>query len=365
MKAKWFCLLLILWGLVSFPVQGQDVAADLFGRINALRAQVGLPPYALNGVLTAAAQNQANWMVSTGQFAHTHPDGNSVRDRTAAAGYGSTWVTENTYLGTIATVEDAWSFWMGSSVHYGCITSTYYYDIGIATASGDYGTGFVLVFGNPGGIAVISPASAEGNSSGDGGNTSNSAPEQPPYVVGLDQYGNIMHEIQPGDDLGNIALIYGYTWADLPYIRQLNGLTETDDRLLTVGEILLIPPKDGTYTPTPPDTPSPAATATLPAPVNTPISPSPVATTGVILPTITNPPGLMVTPTLPPSTPTPIVAVATVDSYAPPDGLIPPSTLEVVVVEKNRTPPLLLAAIGVQALLLAAAGIEFWRRNRS
>ena len=33
--------------------------------------------------------------------------------------------------------------------------------------------------------------------------------------IGADEYGNIKHEVQPGQTIGHILLIYGYTWGPI------------------------------------------------------------------------------------------------------------------------------------------------------
>ena len=124
-------LLIVLAGGHSSSVQAQDVVGDLLGRINQLRAEQGLSSYRLNNALNAAAQNQASWMASSGQVSHTQSDGSSVRDRARAAGYGSSWVSENIYMGTLATTDSAWQFWLNSPIHYRGLTSPNYQDIGI------------------------------------------------------------------------------------------------------------------------------------------------------------------------------------------------------------------------------------------
>jgi hypothetical protein len=70
-----------------------------------------------------------------------------------------------------------------------------------------------------------------------------------------------MHQIQPGDTVGQIALIYGYSWDDIPMLMELNGITDPAD--LDIGAIFLVPPHAGTYTPT---VGGPTATATETAP---------------------------------------------------------------------------------------------------
>lgn len=231
--------------------QAQDVSGDLLGRINNLRASLGLPGYTLNSALSAAARNQAQWMVQTGQISHTQSNGSTPSSRAAAAGYSSSWVSENIYMGTSATASTAFVWWTNSPIHYRGMTSTNYTEIGIGSASGgNYGSAFVLVFGNPGGWQSASSLSQSSASSGNASGAS-TASGPPPFVVGLDNLGNIMHEIQPGHTLGEIALIYGYTWDDIQRIRDLNEMTEEQGRNLEVGAVLLIPPYEGTYTPTP------------------------------------------------------------------------------------------------------------------
>jgi len=60
-----------------------------------------------------------------------------------------------------------------------------------------------------------------------------------------------MHEVQPEQTIGDILLIYGYTWEDLQDFLTLNHKTQDDIRGLKIGEVVLVPPYDGTYTPTP------------------------------------------------------------------------------------------------------------------
>ncbi|GAB4516178.1 MAG: hypothetical protein OHK0046_21050 [Anaerolineae bacterium] len=251
-------LLLLIGFLVGSQAQAQD---DLLGRINNLRSSLGLHGYTYNGALAAAAQNQASWMAATGQISHTQPDGSTPSSRAVAAGYPSSAVSENIYMGTSATAATAWEWWLNSPIHYRGITNAVYTEVGIGSASGEQGTAFVLVFGNPSGWRAPANTIA---STGGGGSAGLAA--QPSFVVGVDNFGNIMHEIQPGQTLGDIALIYGYEWDDLETIRGLNSMNEEQGRQLSIGAILLVPPQAGTYTPTPGDpptiTPSPETSPT-------------------------------------------------------------------------------------------------------
>ena len=109
----------------------------------------------------------------------------------------------------------------------------------------------------------------------------------PSYVLGLDEFGNIKHEVQPGQTIGHILLIYGYTWDDYPYLLELNGMIEADRLNMQPGSVILVPPKAGTFTPAPKATveatteatAAPTITATQPAATipATPASPTAAA----------------------------------------------------------------------------------------
>ena len=194
-------------------------------------------------------------MAENNRVDHFQFDGTGVRTRAPNAGFPSSWVGENIYLGSSAGPEAAWNWWLNSPVHYAGLVSPNYDMIGVGSATAGGRTAFVLVFGNSQGR--LSPAAGSGATSG--GN----APVNPQrsYVLGLDEFGNIKHEVQPGHTMGDIALIYGYTWDDIPAMLALNNLTWDDIRYLQPGEVFLVPPKDGTFTPTS-AAPTDSATAT-------------------------------------------------------------------------------------------------------
>lgn len=342
-----FLILFVFWQ----PSNAQDVASDLLGRINSLRASLGLPHYTLNSALAAAAQSHARWMADTAQVSHTQDNGSSPRDRARAAGYTSNWVSENIYMGANARVSDAWTFWVNSPVHYAGLTNSHYDEIGIGVASGKGGQAFVLVFGNSG---TSSPTGGTGSSSSSGSASTSSARPQPSFVVGIDAVGNIMHEVQAGDTLGDIALIYGYTWADIPYMLSINGMSEADIRQLKVGSVFLVPPKNGTYTPSP----EPTATTTQ-TPTNTPLP------TG----TSTSEPSVTAADMLPPVTfiapPTSIVMVRTLAPTLTPT----PKALETQASEHTpptQTPPWWLVVLVVlQVGVFAGATVAYLRNQRT
>ncbi|MGJ3237239.1 MAG: CAP domain-containing protein [Anaerolineae bacterium] len=237
-------VLLVIIGAIIPTTQAQGATQDLLGRINNLRAERGLPPYTLNSALSAAAANHAQWMANTAQVSHVQDNGSSPRSRAQANGYNSQWVSENIYMGR--SIDTAWNFWINSSIHYAGLTSPNYRDIGIASAQGTGGQAFVLVFGVPPGASTVT--NNRTSSSGDD-SASNAPPPLP--IVGYDAVGNIQYELQAGDTLGQVLLLFGYTWDDLGMMLALNELSDADIRSLDVGQVLLVPPPQGTYTPTP------------------------------------------------------------------------------------------------------------------
>ena len=239
---RFLALICFVLGLVT-PATGQEAASVLLPRINSLRASKGLPGYALHASLTAAANNHARWMADTGEIAHYQHDGSGPRTRALNAGFPSDWISENIYRG--ASALTAWEWWLNSPIHYAGIVSPNYDKIGIGSASGVHGNAFVLVFGNSTGRLLGGRAQTESSAGASAAAGSHS------YVLGLDEFGNIKHEIQPGQTIGHILLIYGYTWDEYPYLLEINGMSEADRLNMQPGDVILVPPQDGTYTPAP------------------------------------------------------------------------------------------------------------------
>jgi hypothetical protein len=412
-------LSLLAFGAFGFaspsPAAAQDAVSDLLGRVNSLRASQGLPGYSLNGALNAAAQGHAQWMADSQVISHTGPSGSTPTARAGAAGYPSSFVSENIYGGTNAGANDAWVFWVNSPIHYRGLINSGYTEVGIGVGVSSWGTTYVMVFGsqsNP--YAAAARAANGGNGGGDGGGAE-SAP--PSFIVGVDEYGNIMHEMQPEQTLGDVALIYGYTWDDIPTMLALNALTENDIRLIQIGQIFLVPPHAGTYTPTPlppgvtltasntPDPMTPTAEGELglpgdeqPPPTITPtydlsiltqiaVAKTQNASTPLSLPTEFVPPQIATAASIPIDlpdyvttvTPTPDpalmaagieatgVQVAQVNNVSSAEGSASStegSNQQVIIVRESSASPWLIAAVVLQGLIIVAASIEFFRRLR-
>ena len=265
------------------PAGAQDATGDLLLRTNNLRGELGLPRYRWNAQLAHAAQTQASGLAAANRNCrlsdcHLDSAGNLARDRARIAGYPGERVHENVYAGGDSSADSAWHFWRNSSVHYQNLTSPNNSEIGIGSARGANGIYyFVQVFGHNSSAASGTGASSDASS----GRVASSSAGPPSYVLGLDEFGNIRHEVQPGQTIGHILLIYGYTWDEYPYLLEINGMSEADRLSMQPGSVILVPPKDGTYTPMP-ATPKAPATATaadtVKATVATDIPDSPMPT---------------------------------------------------------------------------------------
>ncbi|MCS6835968.1 MAG: CAP domain-containing protein [Anaerolineae bacterium] len=362
------CKLWLFLITMSAAWVGSAQAQDLLGQINALRTARGLAPYTIDGALSAAAQNQAAWMAQTGQVSHTQSDGSTPRSRAAAAGYSSTWVSENIYLGRSA--EAAWTFWLNSPVHYAGLTNPNYEHVGIASASGPHGTAYVLVFG-----ARTAPnfSSAGGSTAGSDSTSRRPAPTpRRSLVVGIAADGSLMHEIQPGETIGDIALMYGYGWGDIPAMLALNGLTQDDIRRILPGQVFLVPPRGGTFTPTPSPTIDPALLPTATSTPSATATPTPTETLEPLPePALFN---SAQTPTpLPSPTPEPAQALPTralvvralptqIAALTTPASFVP--TAPVGPEGEDGPPAWLWAIIGAQLAILGGATLELLRRRR-
>ena len=338
MKRILIALLLLLPGAAQFA-SAQDAASFILARANSLRAAQGLPAYSIHPALAAAAGNHARWMAENNRVSHFQFDGTGVRTRAPQAGFPSSWVGENIYLGSSASPNGAWNWWLNSPVHYAGLVSPNYDMIGIGSATAGGRTAYVLVFGNSQGR--LSPAAGSGADAGV--DTPANSPRS--YVLGLDEFGNIKHEVQPGHTIGDIALIYGYTWDDIPAMLALNDLTWDDIRYLQPGEVFLVPPKAGAFTPT---SAAPSATASA---------------TATLTPQATDTP--MVSTATPERTTTPRPALRI--EVAPAALATPPASDSRMGRDDERSPARLLplgAAIFIQLGIIGACSLELLRRSR-
>jgi uncharacterized protein YkwD len=273
-----------LRGSARGPNSGpQANAYEVIAAVNALRSSNGLPAYNTHPILMQTAQTQANYMAATGQVTHYGPDGSRPFQRALAAGYPVAgdlslggFFSENIQAGTNLTPQEAVQAWTGDAPHLNTMLSGNLRDIGAGIAQdGNYYYYVIdagLASGSP--VAYTPPVGgtyAPGSTPGLGEATIPVAIVSTPNEVG-----SIVHVVEPGQTLWQIALAYKVKIED---IRSLNNLGS--ENTIYIGQKLLI---QRAVTPTPP---TPTASRTLDPSTSTPLPPITLFTdtpTGTITP---------------------------------------------------------------------------------
>ncbi|MEU2267481.1 CAP domain-containing protein [Streptomyces olindensis] len=136
-----------LWARPFTPRGLADTAAAVTDLTNRERARAGLPPLAVDPLLTAAAQAHSADMVARAFYSHTAPDGSRPWDRAAAAGSTRRSIGENIACGQ-RSPADVVEGWMNSPGHRANILKPGFTHIGIGFAGGGRaGTYWTQVFG--------------------------------------------------------------------------------------------------------------------------------------------------------------------------------------------------------------------------
>ncbi len=114
------------------------VQRQLFDRINAIRAEHGLPAFKYSLKLEIAAQTHVMDMQRNDLRSHRGSDGSMYYERLVAAGYKTAdrWGTANETIGWGNNLDRQVTWWMNSTVHRNIILSSRYTEIGIGY-SGD------------------------------------------------------------------------------------------------------------------------------------------------------------------------------------------------------------------------------------
>jgi uncharacterized protein YkwD len=194
--------------------------------LNQHRADAGLPPLAVNPLLTRAANLHIQDMISNNVWGHTGSDGSNVRQRVARTGYVvDGWAGEN--WAAYQTIEVGIDWWMGHGPHRQNVLNRSYKEMGIGTAPHPHRQSVILVVvfttgGSSSAASVVyQPAARSG-----------------PAPVAV-QNGST-HTIRTGETLWTIASAYGISWQSLA---QANGMHEGS--LLQIGAQLTIPGRGG------------------------------------------------------------------------------------------------------------------------
>jgi hypothetical protein len=256
----------------------QMAAYDLINAVNALRVAYGLMPYSINSILMFTAQNQADFMASTDQVTHSGPGGITLTQRLLAAGYPLSgdlslggFRAENITSGREDILaESAINGWMRDALHQNTMLSPYLTEIGAGVAVANGRLYLVIDAARPTNAPNL-PAQA---TSVVGNGTIVPALETPisPVILSTpNARGEVVHEVQYGQSLWQLAISYGVKIDD---IKQLNGLF---DNSIYPGHKLLIKIED---TPTP-------ATPSVTAFPGTTVAPTATQQTGIPLSTST------------------------------------------------------------------------------
>jgi uncharacterized protein YkwD len=218
----------------------QSTVFDLVNAVNALRAADGLPAYGINSILMFTAQNQADFMASTGNVTHTGPGGSSLTSRLLAAGYplagdlslGGFRAENITSGGENSSAQSAVNGWMGDALHQNTMLSPNLSEIGAGIAVANGRSYYVIDCAQPttGGSPPVSTSVV-------GSGTTGAVNEAPIYPVArntANPNGDVIHEVKPGQTLWQIAISYEVKIDD---IKRLNNLIGND---IYPGESLLI-----------------------------------------------------------------------------------------------------------------------------
>ncbi|MFD5568676.1 CAP domain-containing protein [Streptomyces cadmiisoli] len=137
----------VLWARPLTPGDLTRVAGEVVGLTNRERDRAGLPPLAVDGTLTAAAQAHSADMVARDFYSHTAPDGSRPWDRAAAAGSTLRSIGENIACGQRSPAEVV-TGWMNSPGHRANILKPGFTRIGIGfEGGGRAGTYWTQLFG--------------------------------------------------------------------------------------------------------------------------------------------------------------------------------------------------------------------------
>ena len=242
-----FCFCWSLWLLISLTTQHATAdsttdkkggAAEVVNLVNQVRASYGMPPYQVNSALMASAQAHSNFQASIGSITHTGAGGSRPVDRAAAAGYGrgmKIYISENIYGGNNASPQQAVTWWKGDSLHLNTMISSNYTDVGVGVAVGGNTVYYTLdagyISGSPGsGTNPTLPVTG-------GSPAPTRMAINPIQLATPGPDGSIVHTVQVGQALWNIAAAYSVQLSDLLIWNNL-----TKDSFIHPGDKIIVHP---------------------------------------------------------------------------------------------------------------------------
>lgn len=220
---------------------GND-AYEVLSLVNQVRAARGLAELQMNGALLASAQAHSDYQASIGSTTHTGAGGTNPVDRAIAAGYGGgakIYLSENIYGGMNTTPAQAVGWWQGDAPHLNTMINPGATDAGVGVATGGSVVYYTLdagyVAGSPGSGYVAKPQTT---SVPLGGTAAPTKVIIKPLVMSTPKPdGSIVHVVQSGQALWNIAAVYKISLADLLALNGLssNSVIHPGDKILVKG----------------------------------------------------------------------------------------------------------------------------------
>lgn len=226
------------------------ILSDMYARINALRERRGLPAYRLSDALNRAAQDQAEYLASTGRRGHFRGGASSPSQRAAAFGFTSShWCCgENYYMSIDATPDMVYDFWRWSTGHLINMIHRDFTDIGLGMSSDGYRFSYVTLFGE---ADDLHPPTPEAQNVALVESLPAPAPEAAaPAEAASAESAAAAYYVVPGDSLAQIAVRHQTTVRAL-----MTANTISNPEIIYVGQRLLLP---GAAPPAPAEAP-PAA----------------------------------------------------------------------------------------------------------
>ena len=230
-----FVISVLLILISNFAVGAQPVNAphyestayDLINVVNALRAAYGLPAYSINPILMFTAQNQADFVAATSNVTHSGPGGIGLTDRLLVAGYplagdlsAGGFRAENITSGRVGmSAQTAIDGWMGDAPHQNTMLSPNLTEIGAGVAVVNGRVYYVIDCAQPTtGVApqASTPIIGSGTIIPEG-----EAVVDPVILSTPNTSGDVIHEVQVGQTLWQIAISYGVTINEIKHLNNL------------------------------------------------------------------------------------------------------------------------------------------------
>ena len=219
---------------------------DLINAVNALRASYGLAPYSINSILMYTAQAQADFMAATEEVTHTGPDGIGLTDRLLAAGYplagdlsAGGFRAENITSGNEErTAQSAVHGWTEDAPHLNTMISPNLSEIGAGVAVANDRVYYVIDCALP---TIERVPQGSTSASGSGSTVPAREAQTSVAIVSTpNSNGDVIHEVQQGQSLWQIAIAYEVKIDD---IKRLNNLFDNNiypgNKLLIKQDVIL------------------------------------------------------------------------------------------------------------------------------